>query len=229
MARFYDDANDLIQNQRALAELVGIINERYDLDENVANEITTRLNKLKEDVDKFIADCNANTETHAATTKSRLDELNNQLTAALNKLHEIAEKYVVLDPDEAGIYTIEMFVTIASSVQTEILGYTADDGVTHVPGLKEKVAALEKKVPSIVIFEENDPRLTDPMFVREDNVLYGVITDQVRNIETGANLRISPFLQGVVRDVGEGVMGNGGNNGGFASPEGSSGGTTSAS
>ena len=58
----YKDQNDLIQNQRALAELVGQINDQFTRirDEGFAEKFDNDLKKLQADLDKLVLSCLSN-------------------------------------------------------------------------------------------------------------------------------------------------------------------------
>ena len=58
-----------------------------------------------------------------------------------------------------------------------------------------RVVDLEARTPTIQIAEEG---MEVPIENRLDGVLYGKVTDEVRDIEKGQAIYISPSLQGVV-------------------------------
>lgn len=201
MSKGYNDLNDLIQNQRALAELVHEINGKYILlqtDMEYAKELDGRLKNLNDEMTKVLDDFDERISASDTAMKEALEEL--QTNAA--ELKESTKKWVdALQVDSDGDPTqisklVEDIVYLTNLV---FKGTEKSPGVWTggLRDLESRIETLESKSPSLVIMEENEEI---PIEERVKGVLYGRKTSQVTDIESGQAIKISPYLQGVIVD-----------------------------
>lgn len=218
MAYNYDDSKDLIQNQRAMAELTSQIIEKFDLTGDVATTLTNNLAALQTSVDNYINACNSSVSTHQTDVNRSIVDMNNKIKA----LQDTVNTWVLPPGSTAGQSNEAIFnkmYTDVNGLVATVFDRTLEDGVTVAQGLARRFEEIEKRFPGIQIPEkvgeygavtdaaEKSPtygKLVVPLEKRYDKVLYGCITDQVRDLEDGAALRLSPYLQGVIRDLGKG-------------------------
>lgn len=194
MAFQYKDTNDLIQNQRALAELVGVINEKFDLDEGIANTLTAKLNDLQASVDAYIASCNSSTNTHRESIQRDINTLNSQLADLKTECARLLSTCTTLGTDDQ-----DLLLGTITFIASEIRGYNDEHNVYH-EGIRSIVDRIDARFPTIQIFEQGAvPVEAD----RYPEVLYGEITTEVKDFEAGSEVRISPYLQGVIRELGK--------------------------
>lgn len=197
MSLGYNDLNDLIQNQRALAELVHGIKEHYD-------EMKSDIEYVRE-VDQKIQQLNADmTETMDRFSES-MSELDGRMKDELAKLKVEAQKVkdmltvLVNDADGNPRHLETLINEVAHLIDLVARGVLKPDG-TYTGGMEDldnRLIELEKRSPAIVIYEdgeENDIPVSD----RVSGVLYGRKTNKVTDIQSGQAIKISPYLQGVV-------------------------------
>lgn len=194
----YNDLNDLIQNQRALAELVNKIKDQYDLvqdDINFARELDTRINTLSKSMETVLKDF----DTRIAESDQQMVKALEEVKKNAQELKDAADKWVsTLEATGDGAYTVQRLVGHISSLHTLVEQGIQDEHGNWTGGLKElyeRLAIVESKTPSIKIMPEGtDVAMED----RLEGVLYGRITDQVTDNGVNQALRISPYLQGII-------------------------------
>lgn len=185
--RFYNDLYDLIQNQRILAEQVWGINADYE--------------KIKEDIE------------FAKTLETRINELDTTLTTTLaefdQKISQSDDEFKKSVEDLKAVAdelkkNAESFANIATSTQdfAVLLDelYYIKSFRTSWDDVMARIAELELQCNSIIIMEKGHEV---PVEERRDHILYGKITDELRDFELGLGLKLSPFLQGVIVDPTE--------------------------
>ena len=195
----YNDLLDLIQNQRALAELVATIKTDY---QTVINDV-----EFAKDLDSRLQNLNASMQTvldnfdkRIAESDTKMKEALTQVTNNANSLKQQAQEMV----DTLTVNGTQSFSLLEAEMR-QILDIVKGTGdLIDNDGNKEngmidilnRVEELERRDPSIQIAAEG----TEVLLVdRLDGVLYGKITDEVRDIEKGQASYISPSLQGVVQ------------------------------
>lgn len=207
MSLQYKDQNDLIQNQRALAELVGQINDQFTRirDEGFAEKFDNDLKKLQADLDKLVTDCMNTTTDHANDTNNVISNMETRIDTLSSRLNDIMA--TLLNLDNNSVVSLNELVGRFSSLETLLYGEHDENGYFKPEtGISYRFDEVEKRVPSIVIHPEEDHAFTsEEQQLMVDGVLYGRITDQVRDIEVGAAVKISPYLQGVIRETGKEV------------------------
>ena len=214
MAFQYKDTNDLIQNQRALAELVGLINEKFDLSEDIAKELTDKLNALQTSVDAYIAACNKNVSDHTTDMQDELDTLTNRIKDMETWINSLGN--IIVNPSEPAKEqeTLGQLLGQISYLVGLLEGYKSESTGEWVDGWIPRVDRMEKRFPTIQIFENDIARDSNgnqihaagcatPIADRYPEVLYGVKTEVVPDYKEGTNVKISPYLQGVIREMGK--------------------------
>lgn len=205
MSYKYSDQNDLIQNQRALAELVGQINDQFTRirDDGFADKFDAELKKLQADLNKLVTDCTNITNTHATEMSTTITNIENRISTLSSRLNDIMA--TLLNLDNNSVVSLNELVGRFSSLETLLYGEHDENGhFKPETGMRYRFDEVEKRVPSIVIHPEEDHVFTsEEQALMVDGVLYGRITDQVRDIEVGAAVKISPYLQGVIRETGK--------------------------
>lgn len=197
MSLGYSDLQDLIQNQRALAEMVNQIKSKYDefeIDIDFAKELDGKLHEM-----------NATLTTTLSNFDTRIADSDARMKKALQDAKDTADtlaSYVntlQLNSDE-GPVTIQHLVSVIEVMTTLVYkGVEQPDG-TWTGGLEDlwaRLEALEEKSPPLVIMRDGEDI---PVEDRVDGVLYGRVTSEVTDIESGQVIKISPYLQGVVVD-----------------------------
>lgn len=203
MSLAYDDLQDLIQNQRALAELVQKVKDQYDVvvdDINFAKELETRIDALNtsmesvlNDFDERIAESDTKMEEALELVKANAQELKDSTEAWVNTLK-------ATDGSGNSIGTIQQLVSAIETMTTLVYQGVYDTTTGKYCGgieeLYDRVKTLETKVPTVLIMKEGMEVSEED---RIEDVLYGKITNEVRDIEAGQAIKISPYLQGIVQ------------------------------
>lgn len=197
----YDDLKDLIQNQRALAELVAKMKADYDTvknDMDFAREVNDKINDLNNSMQTVLDNYNRRITESEDAAKNMIASVTNNAEQLKNEAEEIVNTLQV-----NGTYSFTLLNDNISALTTLVRGSgdylegdTQGNRTNGMVDLLNRVQTLEAKTPSIQIADEGtEILLTD----RLDGVLYGKITDEVRDIEKGQTIKISPSLQGVVQ------------------------------
>lgn len=213
MSLGYNDLNDLIQNQRALAELVYSIREHYDEFEEDADFVR--------EVNEKIQELNQSMTDKMDIFNGRMSDLDDQMQAMMLKLQNDAKdlkewidgwkaEFVI---DANGHPTqVEEIMSAIINIQDRVLNGKDNDASTSMDGMNDRLKELEKRNPSLVLWSQDIDTPSDkrhpnaiyaediPITERVNGVLYGRITNQVTDIESGQVIKISPYLQGVVTD-----------------------------
>ena len=201
MSLTYNDLQDLIQNQRALAEMIHSVNEKYDVvleDIEFAKELETRINSLNESMQTVLDDF----DSRIAESDERMEEALRTVETNAQQLKDAAEQWVnTLNATSGGTYTVESLYHHISKLETLVSKGIYDEETKDWSGglveLYERLETIERKTPGIVIMEMGT---NVPLTEREEGVLYGKLTNEVTDIGTGQSVRISPYLQGVIVD-----------------------------
>lgn len=199
MSLSYNDLQDLIQNQRALAEMVHAVNEKYNIvleDIEFAKELETRIGSLNESMQAILDDFDA----RIAESDERMEEALKTVEANAKELKDAAERWVsTLEATSDGEYTVQSLYDHISKLNTLVSKGIYDEETKEWSGglveLYERLEAVERKTPGIVIMEYGTDILEKD---REEGVLYGKLTNEVTDIGTGQAVKISPYLQGVI-------------------------------
>ena len=199
MSLGYNDLQDLIQNQRALAELVNLVKAEYDIvleDIDFAKELEKRIDNLNTSMETILTDF----DERIAASDERMEEALKAVETNAQELKDAAEQWVsTLEATADGQYTVQSLYNHISQLQTLVSkGIYDEETKTWSGGLEElykRLADLEERTPSIVITEEGTTIL---LADRLEGVLYGTITETVRDIGSGQTVKISPSLQGVI-------------------------------
>lgn len=199
MTYIYNDLQDLIQNQRALAELVHSVNDKYNIvldDINFAKDLETRINSLNESMQTILNDF----DTRIAESDERMETALRAVETNAQELKDAAEQWVnTLNATSDGQYTVQSLYNAIANLNTLVSKGIYDDETSQWSGgleeLYTRLATLEKKTPGIVIMEYGT---NIPEENRIEDVLYGKITNKVSDIGAGQTVKISPYLQGVI-------------------------------
>lgn len=203
MSLGYNDLNDLIQNQRALAELVHDIKDHYDefqKDIEFARAVDAKIQQLNTQMTTTLN----NFEARISDNDIRIRNMVNQLQKDAQDLKDWIDTWkaeFVIDADGHPTQVSELLKAIVNVQDLILSGQLRPDGTRtdSMAGLENRLRVLESKSPPLVIYpdgEDNDIPITR----RLPGVLYGRITNQVTDIESGQVIKISPYLQGVIVD-----------------------------
>lgn len=195
----YNDLLDLIQNQRALAELVAKIKTDYQTvidDVEFAKDLDTRLQELNESMQNVLDNFDRRIAESDSRMQEALDEVTENAETLKRKAQEIVDTLTVNGTQSFSLLEAEMRQILDIVKGTG--DYIDDDGNKEngMIDILNRVKSLEERDPSIQIAAEGTEI---PIEDRLEGVLYGKITDEVRDIEKGQAIYISPSLQGVVQ------------------------------
>lgn len=199
----YNDLNDLIQNQRALAELVYGIKSHYDefqSDIEYAKEVDAKIQQLSKEMTDTLDAFEIKISDGSDKINSMVKQLQDDAKALKEWIDDWKDTFVI-DADGHPTQVAELLKGIVNVQNLILSGELRADGTRtdSMAGLEDRLRVLEAKSPPLVIYpdgEENDIPITD----RLPGVLYGRITNEVTDIESGQVIKISPYLQGVVVD-----------------------------
>lgn len=201
MSLSYNDLNDLIQNQRALAELVNDIKEHYDAfqtDIEFARSVDAKIQQLNTDMtatmDRFsgqMADLDTRMQTMLTQLQADAQTMKDTINEWMSALQIDAEGHPAQVSKLVGDI---VYLTNLVLKGVELPDHTWTGGMED---LNERLKALEARNPSLVIYEDG-PENDIPITERLSGVLYGRKTNQVTDIQSGQVIKISPYMQGVI-------------------------------
>lgn len=221
MSLGYNDLNDLIQNQRALAELVYNIREHYDEFEEDAEFV--------KEVNEKIQELNQSMTDKMDVFNSRMSDLDDQMQAMMTQLQNDAQDLkdqtkmwmdalqVDSDNNPKSLTKLVGDIDYLTGLITDGFELTNGEHTGGLESMHNRLTELEKRNPSLVLWSQDVDAPSDkrhpnaiyaediPLTERVEGVLYGRITNQVTDIESGQVIKISPYLQGVVTDENGGV------------------------
>ena len=179
----YDDLQDLIQNQRALAQMVyGIDVDYTKIEEDIA---------YVKEIEQRIAMLDANLTAKLEHYDQQFDQSDQAIRENLETVRQMAEELKI---------NAEHFANVASSTRdfAELLDelYYIKSFRTEWADTMDRIDQLEIQCHSIILME---PGNEIPVSERRPNVYYGKITDEVRDVMAGQAIRLGPNLQGVVQ------------------------------
>lgn len=179
----YDDLHDLIQNQRALAQMVYGIDVDY-------KKIEEDIEHVK-DIEQRISDLDANLSAKLTHYDQQFDQSDQAIRENLEAVRQMADELKE---------NAEHFATVASSTRdfAELLDelYYIKSFRTEWSDTMERLDEIEIQCNSIILME---PGNEIPVSERRENVYYGKITDEVRDVMAGQAIKLGPNLQGVVQ------------------------------
>lgn len=195
----YNDLLDLIQNQRALAELVAKVKTDYqtvindvafarDLDSRIQN-LNTSMQTVLDNFDRRIAESDTN-------MKNALTQVTNNANALKQQAQDMVNTLTVNGTQSFSLLEAEMRQILDIVKGTGDLIDAQGNKKDGMIDILHRVETLEARDPSIKIAAEGTEI---PLVDRLDGILYGKVTDEVRDIEKGQAIYISPSLQGVVQ------------------------------
>lgn len=223
MAFSYNDLNDLIQNQRALAELVGEIKANYDAfqtDINYVREVDARIQQLNSEMTTIMNNFStqmSNLDGRMTNMLAELQASKDNLEAELNRCYEALKFDATKNPASLD-KLIDDIAYLHNRIARGVLkdpSLDPNDPNSYTGGmdnLLDRIKGLERKSPPIVLYDTTENVPDDkkksyihygdiPVTDRVEGQFYGRVTNQVTDIESGQVIKISPYLQGVV--VGE--------------------------
>ena len=195
----YNDLLDLIQNQRVLAEFVAKINADYQTvinDVEFARELDSRIQNLNTSMQTVLDNFDRRISESDLEMREALIQVTTNAEALKTQAQQIVDTLTVNGTQSFSLLEAEMRQILDIVKGTGDFIHSNGNKKNGMVDILNRVVDLEARTPTIQIAEEGtEVSISD----RLDGVLYGKITDEVRDIEKGQAIYISPSLQGVVQ------------------------------
>lgn len=195
----YNDLMDLIQNQRALAELVAKIKMDYNDvmdDMDFARNLDTRIKNLNTSMQTVLDDFDNRIAQSDEDMKAALQEVKTNAENLKTQAQEMVDTLTVNGTTSFALLTstmMELFNIVKGTGEYIDNDANKENGMIDI---LHRVESLEARTPTIQIAPDGE---VIPVIDRLEGVLYGKITQELRDIGKYAALKLSPSLQGVIQ------------------------------